>query len=146
MYNDHRTVTESGILFGPNASGRTYLSVFTHRGSRPQKNRWSPDVPPPMEYRIFCAADRGNWQCYRGHYWGLHDGGKTVLGYCGERLCKFPCPSNDSDPWHGYPVSPMADGDRDTPPDELVEHWIQTRVITRLLQRPVRAKNVNNSR
>ncbi len=134
----------SGIQFGPNRNGKLYISIFIHRGTNRSKykNKWHPSVPPPMEYDIFCKADFGNWRDSRGHYWGVHDAGSTVLGCQGERLCKFPQTINASDPWHGYPVSPLWDGDNSAPPDDFVEYWIATRVVTNTFGRRIQRRKV----
>lgn len=100
------TPTSDGIEFGPNDSGKPYISLNAHRGSRPHKSKWRTEVTPPMEYGIFCDADGNEWNDNSGHYWGVLNRGDTVLGMVGERLSKFPCTSNDNDPWHGYPVNP----------------------------------------
>ncbi len=116
-----------GILYGIHYHGKHYLSTHHHRGTRPQKSIWSNAITRSMECCIFYDADKHNWRCSNGHYWGVHHGGETILGQDGERLCKFPCPSNESDAWHGYPVFSKDDA----PPDDFVEWWINQGVISR---------------
>ena len=106
------------------------------------KSKWHPSTPPPMEYDIFCSADYGNWRDLHGHYWGVHSGGATVLGCLGERLCRFPRTSNAGDPWHGYPVSPLENGDDDAPSDDFVENWIRTGVVSKTFGRRVQRRKV----
>jgi hypothetical protein len=51
----------------------------------------------------------------------------------GERIALFRRPSNDPDPWHGYPVS-AADPKRELehrPEPELVERWMAAGLISR---------------
>lgn len=139
---DSGTATPSGISFGPNRSGKTYLSLYIHRGTRAQKHQWSVNVSPSREYDIFCSADEGNWKDTQGHYWGVYAGGQTVLGSRGERLCKFPRTSNIEDPWHGYPVSPMEEGDKDAPPDDFVENWIATRIVSKTFGRRIQRRKI----
>lgn len=126
---------QPGIEFGPNGSGKRYLSLYAHRGANYRKSMWA--MPPPEEYRVFCSSDYGNWSDHGGNLWGIDDGGNTVLGLRGERLSKFPRPTNATNPWHGYPVSPMEDGDRGAPPDLLVERWISTGVVSRTIGRRI---------
>jgi len=133
---------EGGILFGPNHSGKTYLSVYAHRGHRPLKNKWSDNITPVREYSIFCTSDDFEWNDPNGHYWGLHNEGTTILGCFGEPLCKFPATTNEADPWHGYPVSPMKDGDNNSPSDRLVELWLQDAHISRTFARRIQRRKI----
>jgi hypothetical protein len=144
MSHELARATSSGIEFGPNDKGKYYISIFYHRGNnRPGlKNKWDPDVPPLQEYEIFCYADYGDWFDQHDHYWGVHAAGNTVLGCQGERLCKFPRTSNRSDPRHGYPVSPMLNGDDDAPSDEFVEGWIVRGVISKTFGRRIQRRKV----
>jgi hypothetical protein len=127
--------TPGGIVFGPNATGKRYLSTYHHRGSgsRQHKSIWAETISPSKECCLFYTAERENWQCSDQHYWGILDGGKTPLGKGGERLSKFPCPSNTTDPWHGYPV---FSGD-DAPPDDFIEQWIARDVISKTTGRKI---------
>ena len=130
---------QAGIQFGPNNTGKLYVSLHRHRGSgsTAYKNRWAPQVPPAMEYDIFCAADYGGWVDVNGHYWGVDNGGVTILGDQGERLCKFPRNDNPRVPWHGYPVSPLQNGSVDAPPFAFVEDWIRHGVVSRTVGRRI---------
>src|SRR5215472_13444991 len=123
------TPMTSGILFGPSANGKNYLSVYAHRGSHWGKSQWS--IPPNHEFGIFDRADQSNWVDNVGNYWGVDGATANAIGTRGEKLSHFPCTSNAHDPWHGYPVSPLEDGDRASPPDYLVEDWISHGVVTR---------------
>ncbi len=138
------TATSSGILFGPNNSGKMYISVYNHRGSgsRVYKNQWLSTITPAIEYTIFCDADDGNWKDYNGHYWGVHNRGITVLGDCREHLSKFPKTSNLTDHWHGYPVSPRESGDKDAPPDDFVESWISIGVVSKTFGRRIQRRKI----
>jgi len=144
MSNGLGTATSSGIQFGPNRKGRVYISVFIHRGNNRSKlkNKWHPDVPPLMEYAIFNSADYANWYDVQGHYGGVHERGKTIPGCQSERLCKFPRTSNPNDPWHGYPASPLENGDDDAPPDDFVESWIETGIISKTFGRRIQRSKV----
>ncbi|NET59060.1 MAG: hypothetical protein F6K47_23830 [Symploca sp. SIO2E6] len=131
--------TPAGLEYGPTASGKMYLSVYKHRGdgSRRHKNCWSADISPDMEYGIFCSSDDNDWHDEEWNYWGVLDLGRTVLGEKGERICKFPCTSNEQDPWHGYPASPRDKGASDTPPDLLVDRWISKNIVTKEIGRKI---------
>lgn len=140
--------TGSGMLYGPRP-GKTkrYLCSNHHRGGRRgggHKHEWHPvNVPPLREYELFCTADDEKWVDTDGHYWGVGDSeGNLILGLSKERLCKFPLPSNLSDPWHGYPVSPMQEGDKDAPPDDFVEKWIADKAISKVFGRRIQRRKV----
>jgi hypothetical protein len=137
------TATDGGILFGPNASGKRYVSLYIHRPPqrKAQKSAWHPDVTPLKEYGIFCVADDSDWRDAFGDYWGLRNGG-DVLGATGERICTFPRTSNAPDPWHGYPVSPMLRGDVDSPPDAFIDAWINSGVVTLTFGRRLQRRKV----
>jgi hypothetical protein len=132
------TAIQAGIAFGPNNSGKRYVSVYAHRGNRPQKSKWV--VAPQQEYGLFCAADDGNWSDDNGNYWSLHDNGQAVLGMMGERLAKFPFTAAD-EPWHGYPVS-TREGDENSPPDFLVERWIASAVVSKTFGRRIERRKI----
>jgi hypothetical protein len=129
-----------GVMFGPTVSGKMYLSLYIHRGSWIGRSQWI--VEPQTEFNIFGAADNANWRGPNGHYWGVHVPDAGVLGARGERLAKFPQTSNAVDPWHGYPVSPLEDGDRSAPPDDLVELWRQNNVVSKTFARRIQRRKV----
>lgn len=131
--------TTTGLEYGPTVNGKMYLSVFKHRGCGNQRHKsmWLNNISPDDEYGIFCSADAHNWNDESRNYWGVLEQGKIILGERGERICKFPCPSNDHDPWHGYPVSPKEKGESDAPPDSLVERWIGDNVVTKEFGRKI---------
>jgi len=137
-------VTPAGLLFGPNGNGKQYLSLNCHRGAGDPryKSFWSPAIPPPVEYDVFCMADNYNWSDQHGHYWAVHDGGNTELGTRGERLAKFPYNANPRDPWHGFPVSPLERGDADAPPDDFVANWIEAGVISKTVGRRIQRRRI----
>src|SRR5947209_5127455 len=99
-------VVKAGIQFGPNGSGKLYLSMFAHRGGNPRKSKWLDSVAPPTEYDVFCRADEDDRCDSAGNYWGMLDVEASPLGTRGERLAKFPRNKVPAAPWHGYPVSP----------------------------------------
>jgi hypothetical protein len=131
--------TSAGLGYGPTGTGKMYLSVYKHRGSgsRQHKNCWSVDISPDMEYEIFSSSDDNHWHDEGFNYWGILDLGRTVLGSQGERICKFPCTTNEQDPWHGYPASPKDKGVSDAPPDLLIETWIKKDIVTKEIGRKI---------
>jgi hypothetical protein len=127
----------AGIHFGPTANGKHYLSAFMHRGSGPpDKSVWDPSISPVVEYGIFEVVDIKDWRCARGSYWGFLNGAMTTIGRAGERLCKFPHTANQSDPWHGYPISPRA-RETDEVPMGVVKQWSASGVITESIVRRI---------
>lgn len=110
-----------GVYYGPTETGKCYVSMYTHRGTRPKKTRWSSKVAPDDEFLLFKVSDENSYVDARGHYWSFGDSeGRLVLGSDDERLAKHPAVSNDFDRWHGYPVSPKRSSDGDAPTDDLV--------------------------
>jgi hypothetical protein len=126
------TPSAQGIAFGPTASGKMYVSLFAHRGANPAKSCSTASTPPHAEYGIFNESDRRAWHDTSGHYWGVQDGGRTIIGTRGERLAKFPRTAIPS-PWHGFPVSPYARGSVDAPPDDFVEAWIESGAVSKTI-------------
>jgi hypothetical protein len=142
------TATADGIEFGPTTAGSNYISLHYHRGGhRPDKNFWIPTFPPPEEFSLFDVTEMfadsalDGWRAAKRHLWAVHAQGQTILGVRGERLAKFPHPQNAIDRWHGYPVSPQERED-DTPPDELIDLWIERGVIPRVLGRRIQRRKV----
>lgn len=136
------------MLYGSAASGeKRYLCSNHHWGARRAggiKHEWDPvNVPPAVEYQLFRTSDSNDWSDTDGHYWGFgHREGRMILGTQKERLCKFPLPSNPTDPWHGYPVSPLLNGDDDAPPDGFVQDWIDNNVISKTFGRRIQRGKV----
>lgn len=118
------TAGPDGICFGPNGSGKVYVSMFVHRGGNPRKSQWLASVTPTTEYEVFCRADSQDWRDSAHNYWGVLDAEASSLGTRGERLAKFLRNEVETAAWHGYPVSPASGSAGDTPEDVLVESWI----------------------
>lgn len=133
--------TSDGIIYTNEKSNKKYISLFYHRGSgdKEHKSFWS--ISPDTEFAIFCAADDGDWKDVKGHYWGILDRGRAVLGTGNKRLCKFPRNENPSVPWHGFPVSPLK-GEGNAPPDEFVEKWISDKIIDKKIGRDIQRRKI----
>ncbi|MEH2411623.1 hypothetical protein [Nostoc sp.] len=128
--------TSAGLEYGSTVSGKMYLSKDKHRGngSREHKSMWC--ILPDTEYDIFCNSDKHNMCDSNQDYWGVLEGGKAKLGEKGERISKFPCTSNETDHWHGYPVFPVEErqGARGSLPpdfDDLIAEWIKSKIIAK---------------
>lgn len=130
----------AGVMFGPTRSGKMYLSMYIHRGNLRGRSQWH--IPPGREFTIFVAADDGNWRDVKGNYWGVDGLGAATIGTRGERLSKFPQTTNKTDPWHGYPVSPLEDGDRSAPSDDLVEMWIENNIVSKTTGRRIQRRKL----
>lgn len=138
------TVVANGLLFAANASGKTYISLYAHRGngSPRYKSKWCQAFSPTNEHGLFCMADGGAWQDAAGHFWAVHNSGSTIIGEQGEILCKFPANGNPHVPWHGFPVSPASERDGDCPPDDFVECWRQSGVVDKTLARRIQKRKI----
>ncbi len=137
-----KSAAVGGVTFGPTSAGKIYVSTVAHRGHRPSgtKSRWS--VDPSAEFALFDEADINDWRCSKGHYWNRGDDeGRTSLGTRGEKLAKFP-KARAGDPWHGYPASPRFHGPRGRPEDDLLDLWVEEKVITRTFARRLQAARI----
>jgi hypothetical protein len=129
-----------GLIFGPTANGRTYLSSYDHRGRNYSKSCWADDLDPPEEYSIFYGADAAGHSDVAGHFWGVRNAEGAKLGTRGERLAKFPFNAVPVVPWHGYPVSPANGRASEIPPDDLVATLIRAGAVTRTLGRKIQRR------
>ena len=119
-----------------------YLSLGYHHctSAIPPKRCWS--LKRDDEFAVFCWADGSQASDETGNLWGflLREGELHVLGTEGERIAKFPCPSNATDPWHGYPVHPNDDPAR-RPPPTFVDRMYHENLLTK-----VQKKRIQDSR
>lgn len=123
--------TSDGYEYGPTVNGKMYLSKYKHRGKGDRKHKHMWCIPPDDEYHIFYASDKRDMYDSNQDYWGVMQGGK-IIGEKGERISKFPCTSNETDPWHGYPISPVEERPRGSLPpefDDLIANWIKSEII-----------------
>jgi hypothetical protein len=103
------------------------MSLSKHRNGPREFAQWA--IPFVEEVLHFDNADDNDWSDTKGHLWSVGDPSQP-LGENSEILCKFPKPSNDPDPWHGYPVSP-ANGAGEKPPPPLLKRWQKDNIIGR---------------
>jgi hypothetical protein len=133
----------SGVLF-KSCSDTAYLSLDAHRSAGPTKHPkslWA--ISRPEECHVFCDAEVRHWLDAGGDYWAVTRDDSLPFGTRGERMAFFSSPTNNSDPWHGFPVGGRRGMKfRSPPPDELVERWHKeglisyttyTRILTRRL-------------
>ena len=130
------------IAFGPTTTGKQYLSIAKHRCARggPGLRCWS--IPRPGEYSVFEWADDNDCCDDDGHFWGfrVEDGELDVLGTEGERIARFPKPTNTTDAWHGYPVHAKDRPER-RPSPTFIQSLYQRKVLTK-----VQKKRIQDSR
>lgn len=137
--------TPDGLEYGPTINKKLYLSLFYHRGngSSKEKHKWS--VPPGTEYEIFKNSDEQDLYDTNNDYWGILEQGQAIIGEKGERISKFPYPTNPQDSWHGYPVFSMDERKRQALPpdfDQLVQQWILDQVITKEVGRKIQKEKI----
>jgi hypothetical protein len=133
----------SGVTFGPNTSGKLYLSDYRHRGNGDAryKSFWLATIPASTEFEIFCVSDTKNLLDEDGNLFGCLDDGETEIGTKGEVLCKFWNPHNQVNPWHGHRVSPsLRSADEIKIP--TVQQWIDSQSITRTFGRSIQRGEV----
>lgn len=112
--------------------GTGYLSLGYHRSKAPKKHPkalWA--IPRADECHTFCTSEGHGWSDDNGDCWAVAMDARRELGRNGERVAFFPEPTNDHDPWHGYPVSGRRSApNRRRPPDGVVNQWYQEGWIT----------------
>lgn len=117
-------------VYGTTTKGHTYKPASYHNRMaihNKYKTRWK--LKPYQQYYVFKIADEGGWKDERQQgLYSIVDKGKEVLGENDERLAFFPEPSNDVDPWHGYPVD--FEGISRT----LVWDWFNNEVIEPIMR------------
>lgn len=103
--------------------GRTYLCHAHHRSSSflNSKSQWV--LTRPEECHLFCQACLLKSEEGALGYWFISRGGKRIFGTRQERVAFFEAPQNQTDPWHGYPVSGARRGAGHRPPPEVVTSW-----------------------
>ena len=121
--------------FGPTPNGHFYMPMAYHNPSaikRRDKTRWV--LSQDQQYEVFEIADTpiDEVPCWmnddKSGLFGMLDGCEVVLGKDNEeRLAFFPTPSNDSDPWHGYPTDSMNLG------DDLINFWFEKKLISKIV-------------
>ena len=137
--------TSSGLEYGPTINQKLYLSLFYHRGNGSSKEKHKWNISPDTEYEIFKNSDEQDLYDTNNNYWGILEQGQAVIGEKGERISKFPCPTNLQDPWHGYPVFSMDERKRQALPpdfDQLVQQWILDQVITKEVGRKIQKEKI----
>lgn len=121
--------------YGPTSNNHFYIPVHYHNRTakkRKDKNRWY--IKENCQYEVFRIADEPYWFCNSNNcLFSIVDEGRIVLGKNGERLAKFPLPSNLTDPWHGWPVSTAEE----KPSEDLLDSWEKDGVITDHLRRKI---------
>lgn len=116
-----KAVMVSGV-FPANKKGHTYKPApyhgqKTHTTRGGKKTKWT--IPQNGQYYVFNYADERDWiDSSANGLFSFCNGCGVRLGANGEHLAYFPKPSNESDPWHGYPV--FSDEMEDM---SLVEKW-----------------------
>lgn len=114
-------------LFGPTTMSHFYKPIHYHNKAalaNSNKTKWV--LKQDEQFEVFKISDEAEWLCptNRGLF-SILTNGEVVLGSNEERLSFFPTPSNQSDPWHGYPVE---SGEYE-PCSELIEKWLKNSVI-----------------
>lgn len=120
---------EIDLRVGKSTRGNTYIAVHYHQynaAPNQHKSRWSKDMNPNAQFRLFCEADRTpdseRW-ISNGSLFGFKNGAKDVIGSNDEVLCQFR--GNDKQKeWHGYPVKKIAID------IALVNRWRERGLIT----------------
>lgn len=129
----------SDSTYGPTANGKFYLAVPYHNRNaslNPMKSRWCLDED--QQYEVFRVAEEADvfYQVNKALI-GLLCDCTVILGMNSERLSKFPCPTNSTDAWHGFPIrSNEIDLD-----EGLLDRLVSAGIISRITRsRIVRGK------
>jgi hypothetical protein len=117
---------------GTSDSGKSYTGIDKHRNGQKFDAAGKPiakwAVEHMAEFAEFCRSDLEVWQGDDGDLWGINI--ERTLGVDGEFICKFPCPENETDHWHGYPASPKIHGTKDRPPKSVLNRWVHDGLIS----------------
>lgn len=130
------------IIFGPTSSGKMYTCLSYHRCARATRNKRCWAIARPLEYSVFEWADDVAAFDEGRNLWGFlfEDGELAIVGTEGERIARFPAPSNESDDWHGYPVHAQ-----DLPARRPSPTFIES-LYARALLNKVQKKRIQDSR
>jgi len=133
----------NNIEFGPTSSGKRYLSLGYHRCNRavPPKRCWS--ISRDLEFGVFCWADGFDVSDADGDMWGffLREGELEVLGTDRERIAKFPCPTNETEHWHGYPVH-AADRPERRPSPVFIENLYRRSLLSKVQKKRIQESRI----
>lgn len=136
MAHQFQQHTMTNGKFGPTPNMHYYMPMPYHNPTaqkRDDKTRWI--LNQGQQYEVFEIADTPDtvedvscWMNDDGSgLYGMLDGCEYVLGKDdGERLAFFPKPTNDTDPWHGYPKDSSELG------DNLIEYWHKKNLISQI--------------
>jgi len=110
---------------------------------RKDKELWC--IKENEQFKVFylAAEDKQTpiWFCNENKsLFSIIEDGKKVLGLNGERLGKFKLPSNETDPWHGYPIE--AKTKWNTPSDSLLDIWENNDVISEITRRRIERSKI----
>lgn len=124
-----------------------YQSKSDHRNTAQEnrhKTRWS--IKESQEFHLFKIADQFSandtrWFCEENNcLFSILDNGEQLLGKRNERLAKFPKPTNQTDTWHGYPVT--CKSSQDIPSEDLLDIWEKETIITKVSKRRIETKKL----
>lgn len=92
-----------------------YRYQFTpkHHGADRNAAQWLPGLSLAQEFSVFDLADEHELSDDRGRLYGLlmtADAGVQFIGTRNEQVAEFPV-AREGEPWHGYPVYPLASAD-----------------------------------
>lgn len=94
-------------------NGHRYQFTPKHHGADKSAAQWLPGLSLTQEFSVFDLADEHELSDDRGRLYGLlmtADAGVQFIGTRNEQIAEFPVARQD-EPWHGYPVYPLATAD-----------------------------------
>lgn len=130
MLTSHTKNTDG--TYGPTANGKYYQSNPAHGINSINKNKTKWCISENQELSVFNIVERYKEElfCFENNcYFSIVNDGKILLGQTGERVAKFPRPSNLSDTWHGYPIK--CNQNHNTPSDKVLDRMLEKKIISK---------------
>lgn len=124
--------------YGPTRNGRYYQPNPLHgiHSHNQHKTKWI--IPENKEISVFMITESHTEDLFchqNGCYFSIVDDAKFTLGDDGEKVAKFPTPSNNSDSWHGYPVK--CDKRHNTPSEPLLDKLVKANIISKTTRKRI---------
>ncbi|GAA4021621.1 hypothetical protein GCM10022386_00730 [Flavobacterium cheonhonense] len=113
--------------FGPTSNSNYYKPMYYHnKTAKKNKDKTKWIIKQNEQYCTFELSDDNNWKCLaQNGFFSILENGNVILGSNEEVLGFFPETINDSDPYHGYPVT----SSEYEISDKLLEKWLNDKVI-----------------
>ena len=126
--------------YGPTLHGHYYKAVYYHSQKAKKnahKTKWK--LIAPKQYEVFRVADGDKVEFYKAEsgLFGFVDRMSVILGAGEERIAFFPRPQNETEAWHGYPITSS-----DISNDDIIQRWHDHNMITTPMYRKLLKRQI----